>query len=97
MGKKRRRRRSLTVPVRLPSDADFRMKTRFQIENVVRESGTFYEKHVHITRSIDEAASARSVNWRRKSQKERYRIIHSALGVQGIFDIFAFYRAQGII
>ncbi len=56
----------------------------------------WYDKNVHITRSIDIRLSRKSARWRAMSQEQRYKIIHSALGVQGIFDIVAFEKRWDI-
>ncbi len=56
----------------------------------------WYDKDIHITRSIDERLSRKSSRWRSLPKEQRYKIIHQALGVQGIFDLIAFEKRQGI-
>ncbi len=89
MAKKRRRR--FRPEFRGVSDSH-----AIGIENTRKGFIDWYDKDVHITRSIDERLSKKSARWAAMSQERRYKIIHTALGVQGIFDIVQFEHTQGI-
>lgn len=51
----------------------------------------FYNDHIHITRSIDEAKAKIDPTWMDIPQRARYQIIHQDLGVQWAFDLYARY------
>ena len=61
-------------------------------EILTRELKQFYNDRIHITRTIDEAASARNKKFGSLSQEQRYYIIHTALGVQPLFTLAKFVK-----
>ncbi len=87
MTKRRKVRRRRTPSTDFRGVADF---DAVGLQNRTTGAIDWYDKNVHITRSIDIRISSKSARFAAMSQKQRYKIIHSALGVQGIFDIVAF-------
>ncbi len=79
----KKRRRSKTLPTHGVQETS---------EHIAKELAHFYNERIHITRSIDEAASAKSDKFANLSQEQRYYIIHTALGVQPIFTMARFVK-----
>lgn len=42
----------------------------------------FYNAHIHITRTIDEAIASSNPKWRERPRDQRYKLIHKLMGVE---------------
>ncbi len=79
---RRRRRKSKTFSPQVVVSATS-SEVRRRVGGKLRE---FYSENIHITRSIDEQLLKMSSKWRSLDQDKRYKLIHTGLGVQFLFD-----------
>ncbi len=80
--KRRKRRRKASVAQGVETSS----------KHIASELAHFYNERIHITRNIDEYASARSEKFANLSQEQRYYIIHTGLGVQPLFTLAKFVK-----